>query len=185
MALKNTDEAYGTRSKHLHWLIALLVLVMLLLALAFINMEEGPAQKFLVMLHMSIGLVVLALAIYRLYWRRQDPRPPLPAAMPAHERALARGVQGFLYVALLVLPVSGYVFQNAFGDEVRFFGIALPHLVAQDREVRNTAWFFHQWTAYLVLAALALHVLGALYHHFVRKDEVLRRMLPGERTSSG
>jgi cytochrome b561 len=144
-------------------------------------MGEGPAQAFLVMLHMSTGLVVLALAVYRLYWRRLDPRPPLPASMPAAERRLARGVQGFLYAALLVLPVTGYVFQNAYGDEVRFFGLTMPHLVAQDRTVRNTAWFFHQWTAYLVLGAVGLHVLGALYHHIVRKDAVLRRMLPGLR----
>jgi cytochrome b561 len=183
MTLRNTAAAYGDRSKGLHWLIAALVLAMFVLAFTFINMEEGAAQKSLVAVHQSIGLVVLALALYRLYWRSRDPRPPLPASMALPERALARGVQAFLYAALLVLPVSGYVFQNAFGDEVTFFGLTMPHLVAKDREVRNTAWFFHQWTAYLVLAALALHVAGALYHHYVRRDEVLRRMLPGGEAS--
>ena len=179
MPLKNTDLAYGSRSKGLHWLIALLVLAMYLLALVFTHIEEGPAQKTLDMVHESIGLVILALAVYRLFWRTRDPRPPLPASMPPHERLLARSVQVFLYVALLILPVTGYVFANAFGDEVSFFGLAMPHLVAQDRTVRNTAFFIHEWTAYLVLAALALHITGALYHHYVRRDEVLKRMLPG------
>lgn len=182
MALKNTDKAYGSVSKSVHWLVALMVLAMYLLALVFTHMEEGAEQKFVVMIHQSIGLIILALAIFRLSWRRLDPRPPLPDAMAIVERLLARGMQAFLYGALIVLPVTGYIFANAFGDEVSFFGLAMPRLLDKHIPIRNTAWFFHQWTAYLMLAALALHITGALLHHFVRRDEVLKRMLPGRGT---
>jgi cytochrome b561 len=175
----NTEAAYGSRSKWLHWLIALMVLAMFLLALVFVTMEQNDTQKALVTVHQSIGLVIFALAIYRLHWRRLDPRPALPASMPAAERWLARSVQGFLYVALLILPVSGYVFANAFGDEVSFFWLPMPRLLEKHIQIRNTAWFFHQWTAFLLLAALGLHILGALYHHLVKRDAVLKRMLPG------
>ncbi|MBI1777436.1 MAG: cytochrome b [Proteobacteria bacterium] len=178
MALKNTAESYGSVSKWVHWLAAAMVLAMYLLALAFTNMEEGAAQKSLVTIHQSVGLIILAVAVFRVLWRRSDPRPPLPDDMPRPERLVARSVQAFLYLALLILPVTGYVFANAFGDEVSFFGLAMPRLLEKHIPIRNTAWFFHQWTAYLMLAALALHLGGALYHHFVRRDAVLKRMLP-------
>jgi cytochrome b561 len=180
MPVSHRPDTYGPVAKATHWLVAGLVAAMFILAWTFLYTPKGQTHDVLVTLHQSVGAVVLALMLGRIVGRVVSGFPAFPASVTWVERCLARTVQGLLYAALVIVPVTGWIFTNADGDEASFFGLfALPRLVGKDFAVRDSVWYFHKNGQYAILVLLALHIAGALRHHFLKKDDVLRRMLPG------
>jgi cytochrome b561 len=125
------------------------------------------------------------LAIVRLVWRAMNPTPGLPDTLRSWERALARFTHAALYVLLFVLPVSGWLMSSARNFPVSWFGLfQLPDLVPPSRPLYDGLHETHEMLAFALGAIALVHVGAALKHHFVLKDDVMRRMLPFTRTGS-
>lgn len=171
----NSDR-YTAVSKTLHWLIALLAFTLLAMG-KFWEVEPGEPGS-LYARHTSLGLLVLALMVVRLAWRLTHAVPALPATTPGWQRAVARGMHHAFYILLIALPLSGWLMTSAEGEAVNFFGIPVPQLpVAEASE--DALEESHELLGNVLLVLAGIHVLAGLKHHFVDRDNVLRRMLPG------
>jgi cytochrome b561 len=182
--LRNDQARYGAVAQALHWLIAALVVVMFGLGWYMADLPLGLRKFELYQLHKSIGITIFVLAAVRLIWRLLNPAPPLPATLPAWQRAAARLSHALLYLMLFAQPLIGFLQSNAVNFPVVWWGVVrLPALVGTDEELGETLLEAHVWNSRLLLALVLIHAAAALRHHFVLKDDVLRRMLPRSRIS--
>ena len=179
MSLKNTSAVYGSLAKAFHWLMSILILCMLGVGLYMRDLPNDPTKFQIYGIHKSIGITLLALVIGRLTWRWMNVQPAFPESLSPVMKGLAHGVHWFLYGAMFAMPLSGWGMSSAAGYPVSFFGLfTLPPLVGKDPGLAKFLQQTHEWVAYVLIAALVLHVGAALFHHFWHKDNVLRRMLP-------
>ena len=163
----------------LHWLIVLLVLCQFVVGFYAKPLPVGIERLKMLTLHKSVGITVFALVILRLLWRLYSPAPKLPAGMKSFERFGAHASHFMLYALLLVLPVLGWLTSNASNLTVRwFFTFNLPNLTSADPWLAKLTKNLHDLGAWLLLALVCLHIAAAFWHELVRKDGVLRRMLP-------
>ena len=120
------------------------------------------------------------LAAARLAWRAVHPAPPLPATMPAWQIRATRVTHALLYVLMLAIPLSGWVYSSSTGVSVVYLGLVpLPDLVPKDREMAKFLLLLHDSLNYLLAAAVTVHIAAALKHQFADRDDVMARMLPG------
>jgi len=178
MALRNTTRRWGAVSRLLHWLIVALIIVQVTLASLA---DDAPPLRRLGLLarHKSFGLTILALAVLRLGWRWSNPTPDLPTTLKPYQRALARFTHVMLYLLLFAMPLSGWMMSSARGFPVSWFGLfQLPDLVPKSKPLYEAMLTTHSILACVLGAVVTLHVAGALMHHFIKRDDVLRRMLP-------
>jgi cytochrome b561 len=178
VALRSDESRWGTGARFFHWLMALAILGNGIFGLWMTGLAPSLSKINIFALHKSIGLTVLALFLLRLAWRMADRRPP-DEPSPAWQRLAAHVTHGLLYVLIVALPVSGWVFNSAHGYPLQWFKLFnLPPLVAKDDAVRHIAIIVHEYLFYGLLLVLAAHAGAALWHHFILRDNVLRRMLP-------
>jgi cytochrome b561 len=175
----------------LHWIMVLGILILAILGLAMVHGEWLPARLFqLYQLHKSIGITILLLAALRLAWRVAHRPPPLPDAMPALERAAAAGGHLALYAMLFALPLTGWCLVSASVlsiPTVLYGVIAWPDLpvlpnLANKGLVEGLLKQVHAYGAYVLIAMIFVHATAAVRHHFILRDDVLVRMLPGMRS---
>jgi len=177
--LKNTPSSYGIVTKAFHWTSALIVIGMLAAGLYMTRMGKSPGALQLYNLHKSFGVVVLCLVTLRLFWHLYSKKPAYVASLEPWEKTTAHVVHIFLYIAMFVMPLSGWLMSSAGGRPVSFFGLfTLPDLIGQDQGYREIFGTLHDATAYALMAAIVLHVAGALKHAVIDKDGTLGRMLP-------
>jgi cytochrome b561 len=161
----------------LHWLMAALLIVQLALGLWMIGLPKSPpglrAGWFNV--HKSIGMVLGLLLLARLVARWRWPAPAHPATLPRWQHHAANLTHALLYLCLLVMPLSGLLGSGFTPYPVKFFGLALPRWTEPWPAAKDFCSALHQATAWLLLAALALHLAGALWH-LARGDGIGRRM---------
>ncbi len=159
--MRESRSRYSTVSIILHWTI---------FALIFVNANLGgrmedasvPADAgYWFQWHRAVGLTVLGLSLIRLVWRFTHPWPPLPDRMPTWEKLLARGTHVTFYVLMIGAPLMG-----------------LATVTVDDAGLSGQLGDVHKLLVKAIYVVLALHVAGALKHHFIDKDEVLSRMLP-------
>ena len=177
--LRNDRARYGIVAQALHWSIAALVVVMFGLGWSMADLPLGQRKFELYQLHKSLGITILLLAAVRLLWRLFNPAPPLPPHLPLWERAAARTTHALLYALLFVQPVIGFLQSNAANFPVVWWGmLRLPSVIGSDEAFGETLVEVHRWNSRLLLALVLVHLGAALRHHFILKDDVLRRMLP-------
>jgi cytochrome b561 len=184
MALRNTRERWGSLAMAFHWAIVILVITQFVLANVAESLPLGVAKLATLARHKSVGITILALALLRLGWRASNRghNPPLPADLKPHERFLAHLTHEGLYLLLFALPLTGWAMSSAKNYPVSWFGIVpLPDLVPTDEGLFAFLQATHGVLAFALAGLATLHILAALLHHFIRKDDVLRRMLPGVR----
>lgn len=177
---------YGTRKDHypptsklLHWLIAICVLTTAPVAITMTRVGPGPTQDTLYNFHKSLGVLILVLMILRLINRLAAGAPIADPGIEPWQKAVSATVHTSLYVLLLAMPVVGYIANSAFGAPTPFFGLFnLPPIVGKDEALSEQLFTLHRWVGYLVILLVLAHVGAALYHYFIRNDNVLRRMLP-------
>ncbi|MCB1680607.1 MAG: cytochrome b [Alphaproteobacteria bacterium] len=175
---RNSSHTYGAVSLLLHWLAALMVLVMLGLGWGR-EFAPGEWKPIMVDLHKSTGMAVLLLMLFRLFWRFYTKPPLLPEDMPFKFRLAARITHGLLYFFLFALPVSGWLMISAMGREPSLYGlVSFPALMEKDRALVPLFRNFHSLTAYVLAGLVVVHVSAALAHHFIFKDRILSRMMP-------
>jgi cytochrome b561 len=163
----------------LHWIVALLMIAGFALGLTMVGMRFSPAKLKYFSWHKWLGVTVFLLALLRLLWRLRFPAPPPPENMQRWQIIAAKLSHALLYVLMLVIPISGWLFSSADGVPVVYFGlIALPDLVAPNKALAETLKSVHHSLNWVLLAAVIVHVAAALEHHFIARDDILRRMLP-------
>jgi len=178
MPVRSEPTRWSTIAKTFHWLMALLILGNGAFAFWMDGLRPSLTKINMFALHKSIGLTVLALFVLRLAWRMADKRPPdVPA--PRWQAIAAHVVHGFLYLLIVAIPLSGWAFNSAHGFPLQYFKqFNLPALVEKNEELSNTLGTVHVYLFWLLLLVLVAHVGGALKHHFIDRDDTLRRMLP-------
>ena len=176
-----TTSRYSAVAIALHWVIALLIVANIALGLG--HELFGRANELAIMAaHKSIGLTILALSLLRLAWRVSHRPPPLPAAMPGWQVLAARATHLFFYVAIIALPLTGWLTASAspLRFPLEYFGMfQLPFLPVEQSRSATGLWSeAHEILAFTTIAVLGLHIAGALKHQFFDRDDVLARMLP-------
>jgi cytochrome b561 len=174
----------GVRSRYsrvaimLHWTIAVLVLLNLVIGLLHETLLKGTIP-----LHKSIGMMVLALSVVRLLWRLAHRPPPFVATVRTWERGVAHAVHWLLYALTILIPLSGWVFTSASPKRypLDFFGLfPLPMFpVGQDKTISDVVAERHEQLAWLMIGLLVLHIGAALKHRLLDRDGTLDRMWPG------
>lgn len=178
MHLKNTENSYGIVAILLHWFMAILLIGLLALGLYMVSLPISLEKLKLYGWHKEYGLLALWLIILRLGWRIANITPHL--ALPKWEKIAARSVHWAFYFFMFALPLTGWLITSAAGLPPSFFGLfTLPDLVAPNEEQRLLFQEIHEWLGYGLIATILLHTSAALKHHFINKDDILRRMLRG------
>jgi cytochrome b561 len=175
--MKRLSEKYGVPAMSLHWIVAILLSVAMVLAWV-LPRKSAPGYDVLLELHKSVGILVLALVLPRLLWRLGHPVAPAASLTPLEAR-LSEITHWSLYAVIFVIPLSGYLFASAEGQHLDFFGLfTAGSPLPTDRTISSPMEFVHKTGQNVVYGLVGLHVLAALYHHFVKRDGVLQRMLP-------
>jgi cytochrome b561 len=177
-----TTSRYDMPLITLHWLM----LVLIVAVYACVEVREfyprGSAiREALKSWHYLLGLIVFALTWLRLLARFAG-RVPLIVPSPARwQLRVAHAVEFAIYVFVIVMPVLGWLSLSAEGNtiSISFFGLELPHLIAENKGLSKQFEDVHAFIGNVGYALIGVHALAALIHHYVRRDNTLRRMLPG------
>lgn len=174
-----SKPGYSRRAKFMHWLIALVVLSQFVVATLMPGIKATTVASPLINLHFSLGVLIFVLMVIRGFFRLLHPVPLNLPGSPAWERSLALGTHRAFYVILLIGPFLGWASASAHNLSVSVFGLfVLPSLAAPKARWALIAGDAHSLFMWILLALIGLHVAGALYHYFFRRDQVLQRMLP-------
>ena len=172
--------AYTVMARTLHWITAVLILFMISSGLIAANEWGGSWQDSLYDLHKSIGALIIPLVIFRLMYRWVRPPSRLPDDIPPIQRLASAATHWALYALLVLQPLAGWTATSAYPAPVPLFGWAtLPPIWFEDRALSDRLFSAHRLIGLAIVCLVAGHVAGALYHHFVRKDRVLMRMVTG------
>lgn len=196
MKTVDTPARYGAVAMTLHWLIAASIIVNLYIGLEMGDMPRGdPDHMTYLFYHKSIGLTVLALSVLRLVWRWMNPVPPPPAGLNRWIRVSGLFMHYLFYFMIIAIPLAGYLMSSvgAQGHGISVFRLfdwpAFPGLSDMTRSTghpyHEAFETIHVWLAWAMIVLIPMHIGAALYHHFVRGDNVLLRMLPGAKLRSG
>lgn len=172
-------KRYNRTAIFMHWATAILIISAFGLGLTVANIQGfTPAKIKYISWHKWIGVTVLMLGCIRLLWRLRHPAPPYQIAMPAWQEKAAHMLHGALYVLILAIPVSGYLYSLAVGFPVVYLGIfPLPVIIDPDPALGEVLKSVHFWLNMTLLAAVVMHLL-AVIKHVIARDGILSRMLP-------
>ncbi|NCB57331.1 MAG: cytochrome b [Gammaproteobacteria bacterium] len=171
---------YTTTAKSLHWLMAVLFFGMLGLGFYMQGLPLSPEKLKLYSWHKWIGVTVFLLALIRIAWRVTHQPPALPQSMPRLMQVAAHAGHHMLYMLMFLIPLSGWLMSSAKGFQTVWFGILpIPDLLEKNKELGDLLLTVHVSLNYLFIAVLVGHIGAALKHHFIDKDDILTRMLPG------
>lgn len=178
MSLRNTHLAYGSVAKFFHWATSVLIILMLVFGF-FLEDVPKDYQPTTYNLHKLTGLTILLLMLMRLTWTLMNPKPALPADTLAWQRYAERVVHFMLYLFAILMPLVGWVGSVAGGRPPRVgdFYFNLP--IAPNKALAEAAFETHELVAFILIFLISVHALAAMYHHYVKRDNILRRMLPG------
>ncbi len=179
--LTSTPVRYNRTAIALHWLILALLIVQYIVGWSMPHIGRDTPVTTLISLHFSFGALILAVVIVRLGWRISHGVPAPEGGIPQWQLRLAGVVHRLLYLLLIVVPLLGWLNASYRGMPITFFELFhVPPLI--DKAAAGWAWTgdTHIVIAeFAILPLVGLHVAAALYHHFIRHDRVLQRMLPG------
>lgn len=184
--MTSASASLGKTTIVLHWAVAIGLIGLLSFGTYISWLESGPEKTSLIQLHKSFGVIIGSLALVRLIWRARERFPAPIGRVAAWERRIASSVQTALLAISVMMPLAGIMTSLTYARDVKVFGIAvIPKLMDQKDESLNE--FFsasHAVMATLLLLLLALHIAGALRHHFIQRDGTLLRMLGSQKPPS-
>ena len=180
MTLRNTKTQWGTPAKALHWIVAIGVFAMIYLGLEQAGMESGDERSRIRFIHASIATVLLGLMTVRLIWRFMNEVPAHPDGVAPMQQMAATLVHWGLYITVFVQLMAGAMMSGTAGRGLPLFGfLSIPLPIAESDEGHEFWEEVHEFAWKPLAAIVVLHVLGALYNHFVLKNDVVRRMTHG------
>ncbi len=175
--IRNTDTHYGLVAQFFHWAVVIGIALQFVWAWRIDESESRILEYALVNQHKSIGITILALVILRLLWRAFNRPPPHPEHLKRWERLAAGVTHWGLYGLILAMPLSGWAYTAAAGYGPEFFGLVdIPALFPSNEGLEDVMHEVHETLAKVLIGLAALHILAALRHHFIVKDNVLKRM---------
>jgi cytochrome b561 len=177
---RNSATDWGWPAKILHWVGAIMILLLLGHGWWMTHMTPRPERLANYAWHSAMGYDLLALLILRLLWRWLNTLPTFPADLPRWERVAARVSHAALYLLMFVVSVTGWMVATTFRNPMTkdLFGIDVPPIVTTvDRSVRQLLEESHMVLAYLLAAVVLIHIAAALRHHLLKHNDVLRRMI--------
>ncbi len=179
----NTEtDRYTSTAIALHWLIGIMILISFAVGFYMSGLKFSPEKLKLYNWHKWAGVTIFLLVLFRCIWRLTHAVPPPPPGMPAWQHQVANATHYVLYALMIVIPLSGWLMSSVKGFQTVYFGvIPLPDLLSKSEDLGNTLQLVHKSLNYTMIGIVVLHAAAALKHHFIDKDEVLRRMLPGNR----
>ena len=173
-----TATRYSPMAIAIHWIVAACVIGLLPAGFVMARMNEGSAQDSLYVIHVSVGLVVLALSLVRVAMFLGGRMPDPANVLTPIERGMSRLAHATLYLLLIVTPWIGWLGVNAYGDDVTFLDLVrLPSLAAKDENLSNELFVMHFACALLIASVVVAHLTGVLVHA-LRRDGVNARMRP-------
>ena len=180
----NTAARYGAVAMLLHWGMALLLAVLAGTGLYMVAMPDvgyDTRKITLILVHKAIGMAALAAVLLRLAWRGANRLPALVAGLPMWQQVAARFVHLALYALMFAVPMSGWLMSSAGGYPIPLFvgDVVAPDLIGFNDHLFYLLITVHRWLAYALMAVVALHAVAAWHHHAVKKDDTLRKILPG------
>ena len=176
------NERYTSTAIVLHWLIGAMILIAVAVGLYMTGLKFSPEKLKLYNWHKWAGVTIFMLVVLRLAWRLFHAAPPLPPSVPDWQRRIAGATHVLLYALMFAIPVSGWLMSSAKGFQTVYFGvIPLPDLLGKNENLGELLEQVHQLLSYSLIAVVIMHTVAALKHHFIAKNDVLRRILPGTR----
>lgn len=160
----------------LHWLLAILLIGMFGVGWYMVSIEDEPGTGWFFSLHKSVGIVILALVVWRAIWRLGHPPVPLPVSVPAWQETASRVSHRLLYAAMIAMPLLGLMGSAFSHSGIEFFGLSIARAVAPNPDLAEAFLTAHSVVALALVALIAVHVLAALKHLIVNRDGVFRRM---------
>ena len=174
----SSTPAYMFSARMLHWVTAILVLTMIPMGIVIMNADTGPGQDFLFNLHRSIGVILLPIVVGRLIWRMMHPPMPLPADIPIIQRGTAHTIYWTLYALLVIQPIVGWIATSAYRAPIEVFWIfVLTPIWRGNWPFPEQLFAVHQLFGIVLAILICAHIGAALFHHIVRRDHVLMRMI--------
>ncbi len=181
MNWKNTAGRYGSVSIGLHWLmLALLIGVYACINLTDFYAKASPPREALKHWHYMLGLTVLVLVVIRLLNRLEAESPAVVPPLPLWQRRLASTIHVALYALMFAMPMLGWLVLGAAGKTIPFFGVQLPALLAENKDLAGQLKEVHETIGTIGYFLIGAHALAALFHHYITRDNTLVRMLPGK-----
>jgi cytochrome b561 len=179
-------DTYDATGRALHWTVALLLACQFVTAALLPSIRVDTPLDTTINLHFNLGLTILVLMAIRLMHRRMHPVRVAPGNAQGWERGVASATHRLFYVILLIGPFLGWAAASAHAVPVRLLGlIELPALAPRKAAWALLAGDIHSLAMWTLLGLVGAHAAGALYHHFVRHDNVMRRMLTGAASRDG
>jgi cytochrome b561 len=171
-------QRFAPLQRLLHWLMAICILAMLFIG---VGMESTVMPKYvpLLLIHKSLGIAILVLALIRLAVRQRDGAPPLPADLPEPMKLAARLSQYALYALMIGMPLLGWAMLSAAAYPVVLVGgVRLPAILPQSDSLHTLLWDAHFYLAFVFFALILMHLAAGLFHALVRRDGVFESMAP-------
>jgi cytochrome b561 len=174
---------YHPVAKTLHWLMSILIIGLLALGLYMHELPLSPKKLELYSWHKWFGVTVFMLVWLRLAWRMAHPAPPPPAGLSPLLKNIARAAHVLLYALMVLIPLSGWLMSSAKGFQTVWFGVLpIPDVLPRDKELGDLLEEIHEGLNAALMLTLGGHVVAALWHHFVLKDDTLKRMTVSDRS---
>jgi cytochrome b561 len=172
---------YNPLAKTFHWATVGLMFTVLPIAWYMTDLAKNdPARGYWYTMHKSVGMAILLLTVLRLIWAFLAPPPSLNPSLARLQQLQIKAAHALLYLALLAMPLSGYVMSAASGREISFFWqFKIPLVIPADKGLAHFAHELHEIGQWALYALLALHVLAVIFHVFIKRDQVMRWMAPG------
>ena len=183
---KKPIDSFNKTAILLHWVVAFLLMTQFLIGLDMVDIPKGPdsTRPFWFNTHKSIGILLGCIILFRLYWRLRSGVPESPAESPSWERIAARLSHMALYFCMILMPISGLLGSLFSKYDLLFVGIKIPKFFEHDAVIKEAMTITHQWTAYIFLTLICIHILAAVKHLVIDCDGVFERMMPNFTNSS-
>lgn len=175
--LTNTENSYGLVSRIIHWVMSASIIIMLIVGFIMVNIAPSDQKWQIYNIHKAVGLIIFFLVFLRIIWTLSNIIVKAPLDLPDWQKKTARFNHILLYLLMIIMPLSGTLMSLTGGHDINFFDLLTIKSFMQSKEIAGTFWSIHLYSAIILVAAMILHVAAALYHHFIRKDNVLMRMI--------
>lgn len=173
--IKNSTTAYGSVAKFFHWVVFVLLITMLVVGFFMDDMPKD-LKPLTFNIHKLTGLTILALMCLRLGWTLMNTKPALPMPVPLWQRLAERLVHFSLYFFVILMPIVGWVGSVAAGYAPHLGGFEFNLPIEKNEAVADLAFELHEIIAFIIIGLVTVHVLAALYHQFIKRDNLIKRM---------
>ncbi|HZW25400.1 MAG TPA: cytochrome b [Gallionella sp.] len=182
MNWKNTTTRYGSLTVGIHWLMLLLFIAVYgTIELRELFEKGSDPREALKTWHFMLGMLVFVLVWLRIAARLSGPTPAINPEPVVWQQLSAKLLHLALYALMIGMPISGWLLLSASGKVIPFFGLELPPLIAPDKELAKQIKEVHEFVGTAGYYLIGLHAAAALYHHVIKRDNTLTRMLPEQK----